>query len=173
MADRRLVVLRGPAGAGKSSLAEALRQELGYPAAAIDTDLFNWMIVPGESNKRVVYDNLCLLAESYLRYGYDVIVSGLILTHEEQGALAALRAKVGLLGGGYWDFYCHVPLDMAMRRSAERDRDVPAEWIHKWWHDAREDLSAVSWPVHELDMQRPLTVNVHEVTAVLSGTQPS
>jgi len=90
--------LRGPAGAGKSSLAEALRQELGYPAAAIDTDLFNWTIVPGESNKRVVYDNLCLLAESYLRYGYDVVISGLILTYEEQGALASLRAKAGLLG---------------------------------------------------------------------------
>jgi cytidylate kinase len=33
VADRRLVVLRGPAGVGKSSLAQALREELGYPTA--------------------------------------------------------------------------------------------------------------------------------------------
>ena len=82
--------------------------------------------MPGESTKRVVNDNGCLLAESYLRYGYDVVLSGLILTHEEQGALASRRAKAALPGGTYWDFFRHAPLDMAVRWSAGRGRDVPA-----------------------------------------------
>ncbi|WP_129668043.1 AAA family ATPase [Phytoactinopolyspora endophytica] len=167
MRERMLVVLRGPAGAGKSALAEALRDRLGYPAAAIDTDMFNWTTVPGESNKQVVYDNVCLLAESYLRHGYDVVLSGLIFSFEERGALASLRARGRLLGWSYWDFYCHVPLDVAKRRSADRARDVPAEFVEKWWHDARGDVSSVLWPVRELDMQRPVESNVEEIISLL------
>lgn len=169
MRRQQLVVLRGPAGVGKSTLAAALRDELGYPAAAVDTDMFNWAIVPGESNKQVVYENVCLLVESYLRHGYDVVVSGLIFGYEEQGALASLRAKAPLLGATYWDFYCHAPLDVAMRRSADRLYDVDAELVAIWWHEAREDVSSVPWSVRELDMQRPIETNVQEIMTLLAS----
>jgi predicted kinase len=167
---RRVVVLRGPAGVGKSTLAAALRDTLGYPTAAIDTDLFNWAIVPGESNKQVVYDNLGLLAESYLRYDYDVVISGLILTAEERGALASLRAKAGLLGGSYTEVYCHATLDTTLQRHADRGRDVDPALIEDWWHLARADVSAVPWKVHELDMEQPLAVNVQNVLRLLQRT---
>jgi predicted kinase len=167
MSRRRIVVLRGPAGAGKSTLAAALRDRLGYPTAAIDTDLFNWTMVPGELNKRVVYDNLCLLTESYLRYGYDVVLSGLILTDEEQGALAALRAKAEMLRGSYWDFYCHVPLDVALRRAAGRAKNVPASSIEQWWSAARADIERVPWLVWDLDMEQPVETNVAAIAALL------
>lgn len=167
MDRRRVVVLRGPAGVGKSTLANALRDALGYPTSAIDTDLFNWTVVPGESNKRVVYDNLGLLTESYLRYDYDVVISGLILTGEEQGALAALRAKTRLLGGGYWDFYCHAPLSVTLERHAARDRAVEVDLIEKWWHEARDDIAEVPWRVAELDMTRPLDANVGQILGQL------
>lgn len=161
------MVLRGPAGVGKSTLAAAVRDALGYPTAVIDTDMFNWTIVPGESNKRVVYDNVLLLAESYLRYGYDLVVSGLILSSEERGAIAALRAKAQLLGHGCWDFCCTAPLDVTFRRHLARGRDVPVELIEKWWHEAEADRATITWPVHELDMRLPVERNVRRILDLL------
>lgn len=92
MRRMRTIVLRGPGGAGKTTLGEALRSELGYPSALIDTDMFNWTTVPGQSNKRVVFDAVRSLAEVYLRNGYNVIVCGLILTNEECGGIELLAA---------------------------------------------------------------------------------
>lgn len=135
-----------------------------------DTDMFNWTTVPGESNKRVVHDNTCLLVESYLRYGYDVVLSGLILTYEEQGALASLRAKARMLGA-CWDFFCDAPLSVVLQRAAQRKRDVPSDLVEKWWHEARADVALVSWQVDRLDTRQPLERTVCVVSDVVDAVR--
>jgi len=121
--------------------------------------------VPGESSKRVVYDNVCLLAESYLRYGYDVVLSGLILTHEEQGALASRRAKQ----------LCWAEptgISIATRRSIWRcaGRQAETATSRRAGREvmAGRDVSLVPGPVRELEMRQPLAANVHQVIGVLS-----
>lgn len=42
--------------------------------AVVDTDLFQWEIVPGEPDKRLVFSNVLLLAHNYLRHGYDLVL---------------------------------------------------------------------------------------------------
>lgn len=86
-----VVALRGPAGAGKTTLAEAVREAAPGRAAIIDTDPFQWEIVPREPDKRLVYSNALLPAHNYLRNGYGVVLSGLIPTREEAGAMEELR----------------------------------------------------------------------------------
>ena len=51
------IILRGPAGAGKSVLAHEVQERCTTKTALIDTDIFNWTIVPGEDDKAVVYEN--------------------------------------------------------------------------------------------------------------------
>ena len=159
----RTIVLRGPGGAGKTTLGEGLRSALGYPSALIDTDMFNWMTVPGESNKRVVFDAVRSLAEVYIRNGYNVIVCGLILTDEDRGGVELLASASRFYGHSFDDFYCDVDLVTAVQRADARDRDIPAADIERWWAAAREDVENVPWPVHRLQMSRTITELVIDV----------
>ncbi|OIV39314.1 hypothetical protein BIV57_00235 [Mangrovactinospora gilvigrisea] len=162
-------VLRGPAGAGKTTLGEALRAELGYPCAHIDTDMFNWQTVPGEYNKRVVFDAMRSLAEVYLRNGYHVVVSGLILSSEDHGGVELLAAASRFYGHTFHDFYCGIDLGTALERAGARDREVPAENIEAWWSMAADDLARIPWNVHRLDMTRSVKALVGEVLAHARG----
>ena len=159
------VIIRGPAGAGKSTLARAVQAELSTKVAVIDTDIFNWQIVPGEEDKEVVYDNTVSLATHYIGYGYSVIIEGLILTGEEGGAIARLRRIARGDRATLADFYCSVPKAEAVRRSERRERQVSRDKISAWWDLAEEDKQNVEWPLIDIDM----TVEVSEsVSAVLA-----
>ncbi len=146
------IVFRGPAGAGKSTLAETVQRELSQKVAAIDTDIFNWRIVPGEDDKEVVYENVVTLAANYLRRGYSVVIEGLIITSEEMGAISTLRELATAGGATFLDFYCHVPRRIALRRNRGRDRGVSDQMIEEWWDLAEADKKNVQWPLVELDM---------------------
>jgi len=165
----RTIVLRGPGGAGKTTLGEALRSALGYPSALIDTDLFNWTTVPGESNKRVVFDAVRSLAEVYIRNGYNVIVAGLILTDEECGGIELLASASRFYGHTFHDFYCGVDLATAVERSNGRDREIPIADIERWWSAAEEDVENVRWPIYRLQMSRPVADLVTEVLGIADG----
>lgn len=169
----RTIVLRGPGGAGKTTLGEALRSALGYPSALIDTDLFNWTTVPGESNKRVVFDAVRSLAEVYIRNGYNVMVAGLILTDEECGGIELLASASRFYGHSFHDFYCEIDLATAVERSNSRDREIPAADIERWWSAAKNDVESVRWPVHHLDMLRPVADLVTEVLRVTDRGETS
>lgn len=163
----RTIVLRGPGGAGKTTLGEALRSALGYPTALIDTDLFNWTTVPGESNKRVVFDAVRSVAEVYIRNRYNVIVAGLILTDEERGGIELLASASRFYGHSFHDFYCDVDLATAVARSSDRDREIPAADIEWWWSAAKDDVEKVAWPIHRLQMSRPVAELVTELLGVV------
>ena len=150
------IILRGPAGSGKSTLAKEIQRRCRSKTAVIDTDIFNWSIVPGEDDKAVVYENVVTLASNYLRRNYNVIIEGLIISSEEQGALeqvrklAAERRAVGL------DFYCRVSKDVALGRNEGRGKGVEARQIEEWWDLAEADMANVSVPLIELDMETEL-----------------
>ena len=146
------IVLRGPAGAGKSTLARAVQQGLSQKVAAIDTDIFNWQIVPGEDDKELVYENIRVLAEKYLEHGSSVIVEGLIITSEERGTIAELRQLALSRGVVFIDFYCQVPKALAVQRNGERFKGVSQQMIEQWWELAEADKENVRWPLVKLDM---------------------
>lgn len=159
----RTIVLRGPGGAGKTTLGEALRAEFGYPSALIDTDMFSWTTVPGESNKRVVFEAMRSVAEIYIRNGYDVIVSGLILTDEDHGGIELLASASRFYGHSFHDFYCDVDLATAIERSNGRERNIPVADIERWWSAAKDDVKNVTWQVHRLQMARSVADLVSDV----------
>ena len=177
-----LVVLRGPAGVGKTTLAKSVQATAAQRVATIDTDLFNWDIVPGEPDKALVYHNLVMLAESYLRSRYSVIISGLILSSEEAGAMQKLRRFAASRGVIFLDFYCWASREVVVRRNRTRDKPVPETAVLRWWEQAELDKPNVAWELTTLDMRvalAPLTAQVLATVAaahrrlLARGTAPA
>ena len=88
-----VIVLRGPAGAGKSTLALAVQRALGYPTAHLDTDVLNWQFVPGEPNKYVVFNVLQQITSTYLAHGYHVVIAGTSRLAKRQGRSLPSRPR--------------------------------------------------------------------------------
>ena len=150
------IILRGPAGAGKSALAREIQVRCSSKTAVIGTDLFNWTIVPGEDDKAVVYENVVALARNYLHRGYNVMIEGLIISSEERGALEAVHQIAAAEDVPVVEFYCHVPKDVALKRSTERSKNVPSQTIEQWWDLAEADRASVQVQLIELDMTADL-----------------
>ncbi|MAG36141.1 MAG: hypothetical protein CL878_07850 [Dehalococcoidia bacterium] len=176
-----LITLRGPAGAGKTALAKSVQAAADQLVATIDSDLFNWEIVPGESDKALVYRNLVMLAENYLRGGYSVVVSGLIISSEEAGAMQKLRQFAASRGAVLLDFYCSASRDLVVQRNRTRYKQVPEAAVLRWWERAELDKPNVSWELITLDMSAELSSLTGQVLATVdaahgqllaSGTSP-
>ena len=176
-----LIVLRGPAGVGKTTLAKSVQAAADQRVATIDTDLFNWEIVPGEPDKALVYRNLAMLAESYLRSRYSVIISGLILSSEEAGAVHKLRRFAASRGVICLDFYCWASREVVVQRNRARDKQVPEAAVLRWWEQADLDKPNVAWELITLDMRAALAPLTDQVLATVeeahrqllaSGTTP-
>ena len=157
-----IVVLRGPPGAGKTTLAKEVQGSSRHRVATIDTDMFNWDTVPGESNKQVVYSNVFLLTRNYLLYGYSVVVSGLILSQEEAGAIQMLRSLASMHNFVFIDFYCDASIELCKKRNAERNKDISGEFIEHWWSVAENDYRTVA-DIRILNMDLPLSKNVDSI----------
>ena len=176
-----LMVLRGPAGVGKTTLAKSVQTTADQRVAAIDTDLFNWEIVPGEPDKALVYRNLVMLAENYLRSRYSVIISGLVISSEEAGAMQKLRRFAASRGVIFLDFYCWASREVVVQRNRARDKRVPEAAVLRWWEQAESDKPNVAWELTTLDMSAALTPLTGQVLATIdaahrqllaSGTTP-
>ena len=162
-----LIVLRGPAGVGKTTLAKSVQAAANQRIATIDTDLFNWEIVPGEPDKALVYRNLVMLAESYLRSRYSVIISGLILSSEEAGTMQELLRFAASRGVIFLDFYCWASREVVVRRNRTRDKPVPEAAVLRWWEQAELDKPNVAWEFVTLDMSAALALLTSQVLATV------
>ena len=140
-----------------------IRMALSAKVAVIDTDIFNWQIVPGEDDKDVVYENVVSLASAYMKHGYSVIVEGLILTDEENGAMARLRRVAAGRGVTFADFYCSIPKEEALCRAERRERRVSSDKISAWWDLAEADKRNVDRPLCEIDMTGDVSESVAAV----------
>lgn len=165
-----LIILRGPAGSGKTSLAKDIQDRVGEGLAVIDTDIFSWQVVPGEPNKRLVFGNIAMLAENYLQWDRNVVISGLILTAEEAGTIERLRKFCIDKGTRFRDFYCHAPRDLVVQRNKDRNKDVPESWVRHWSNEADRDKENVSWELNDLDMRKDINNLTQEVMSVVRST---
>ncbi|WP_285479534.1 kinase [Amycolatopsis sp. NBRC 101858] len=128
-----LVVLRGPSGAGKTTVATAVRARLGHGVALVQQDVLRRVVlrehdVPGGLNIALIA-TVCRFS---LDAGYHVILEG-ILTAARYGPM--LRRLAADHRGHTTFFYFDVPFAETVRRHATRPQaeEFTAEDMHGWY----------------------------------------
>ncbi len=87
-----ITLLTGPAACGKNSIAHAYATQFRERCAVIDTDLLRWMLrnphlapwptdppdSPAQAQHRLGIQHSCMLAESFVREGYEVVICDVV-----------------------------------------------------------------------------------------------
>jgi predicted kinase len=136
----RLIVLRGNSGAGKSTVARALREAYGRGVAWVSQDLIRRIILkekdrPGAANIGLIDQ----VARYSLDHGYHVVLDGIFYADRFEPMLAALnRDHLGVSRFYYLD----VSIGETLRRHATRPQAAefgPDDM--REWHRAGDLLS--------------------------------
>ncbi len=123
--QRRVVAIVGPPAAGKSTLAQALSQELGLQW--LDLDEVRVRVLPDSSqsleDREVAYRAMHLCAELLLAAGNDVI---LVATYSRTRPRLQLEHICSQAGAALFIVECVVPVELAVERYRNRRDNHPA-----------------------------------------------
>lgn len=148
---RRLIIIRGNSGSGKSTVARELQQRLGYGTALIEQNhirrkLLRVKDTPG--NPAIALINLN--ARYALDQGYDVIIEGIMSADRYRDMLQRL-----LTDYPHCVYYFDIPFDETLRRHQTRDKteefgDVE---MRRWWreYDVLSDDDRIISQAHSCD----------------------
>lgn len=133
LVERRLVVLRGNSGSGKSSTARRLRERLGRGVAWIEQDYLRRIVlrdrdVPGAANIGLI-DQTVRYA---LEHGYHAILEGLLDAGRYGSMLESLHDDYA---GRATFFYFDVSFEETARRHATRTKatDFGVDDMREWY----------------------------------------
>ncbi|MBP5186878.1 MAG: kinase [Clostridiales bacterium] len=130
---RKLVILRGNSGSGKSTVAKELQSMLGNNTMLISQDMVRREILKVSDGK----DTKALpLLKQLLRYGYDhsevVILEG-IMVADWYSPLFELA--VSLYGEDVYAYYFDLPFEETVKRHKTRSKagSFGEEAMKEWW----------------------------------------
>jgi predicted kinase len=156
----RLVVLRGNSGAGKSTVATALRDAYGRGLAWVSQDLIRRIILKDKDRPGAVNIGLIDQTARYcLDHGYHVVLDGIFYADRYEQMLAGLRQDHLGLSRFY---YLDVSLDETLRRHATRPQATefgPDDM--REWHKPRDLLTGIQEHVI------PETSTLQETTSLI------
>ncbi len=173
----RLVVVSGPPGAGKSTLANAIASHLGGTVASFDwlmsglrafPDLWTVVEQPLERQREIGWSLLSRVAQQQLSRGGSCVLD---LVAREQ-PLAAWRALATAHGARFHLVEC-ICSDARVHeaRVRGRERGIPA-WYELPWEDvatSRLRYVALGGPKLVLDAVDDLSANIEQALAFLEG----
>lgn len=128
-----MVVIRGNAGSGKSTVAADLQHYLGPGTANVGQDHFRRVVL--REHDVPDGDNIDLIASTVrhcLSIGYHVILEGILFS----GHYAPMiRELLSAHAGARYVFYIDVPLEETISRHEGRllGTDVPSEKLRRWY----------------------------------------
>ena len=135
MDNKKLVILRGNSGSGKSSVARALQRKLGR----------NTLIIPQDTVRREmlwVHDGVGTLALplllDLLKYGHEhceiTILEGILNAKWYQ---PLFQTAVDLFGENIFAYYYDLPFEETLKRHATKRNkfDFGEEEMRRWWNE--------------------------------------
>jgi predicted kinase len=134
-----LIIIRGNSGAGKSTVARAVRNAYGRGCALVDQDHLRRIVLREHDTGGLAARLITQTARIALDGGYHVIVEG-ILPSRHYGA--DLRALMRDHAGPAATYYLEVSLEESLRRHATRpDAPFGPDQMRAWYQ--AEDLLGV------------------------------
>lgn len=120
----KLIMIRGPAGTGKSAVSKILQKKLGNKTALIEMDKLYYDVLQNDTNHKMVLECAVKMADVFLKKEYNVILEGVFtvpfdkkkekLEHDKLFKLAKKhKTKLNI-------FFLDVSLDKAIERAAKR-----------------------------------------------------
>ena len=134
MTDKKLIIIRGNSGSGKSSVAKALQREFGRGTLVISQDTVRREMLHAHDG----FDNKAIpLLCDLLRYGHEncsiTILEG-ILNSEWYKPLFETAMK--LYGDNIFAYYYDIPFEETLRRHETKSGvNFGEEHMRKWWNE--------------------------------------
>lgn len=128
-----LIVLRGPSGSGKSSVARALRERYGYGLAWVEQDhvrrvLLREKDIPGGHNIGLIELNV----RYALQAGYVTVLEGIL----HAGRYGPMLERLHRDYGGHW-YYFTLPFEETVKRHATRPQaqEFSVDMMREWYQE--------------------------------------
>lgn len=137
----RLYVIRGNSGAGKTTLAHALRAALEPPTMVIEQDHFRRIVLKEKADAGSdAVELIRRVAEFGLHRGYTIIVEGILGSEKYGPMLVELMSRADRAAA----FYLDVSFEETLRRHATKEKaaEFGEPEMREWWRD--QDLLGVA-----------------------------
>ncbi len=88
---QHLIILRGPPGIGKSTIAKQLANHISGNVSVVGIDILRWEFIPNRSENfndhNLVYINLKDICKNTLNEGLSIIIEGILASKDKNGNL--------------------------------------------------------------------------------------
>lgn len=128
-----VIILRGPSGVGKSTIAHLIQEKLGKNWTVIDVDKFKHYMPmkEGQSNRaersKIAHDVSNFFAKQMYDKGYDVILEEMYKKTYNDVLVEFLETN----HMQYLKVYLDAPIDLVVERAKVREKEVPDDEIRR------------------------------------------
>ena len=134
---KRLIVIRGPPGAGKTSLSEDLFRKLPGKAWVLHKDWFQFHLMKELPNKgrgnAFELELVEAMAALLLRKGFTVIIDGVYGGPRGHLKLNRLKRIARTYRAKYLQVFLDVSLEKCIQRNLRRKKRIPESHLRKWY----------------------------------------
>lgn len=118
----KLILIRGPAGTGKSTVSKLLQKKLGEKTALIEMDHLYYTVLQNDVNHKMVLDAVISMADVFLKNNYNIIFEGVFTVPFNKQTNKLEHDQIFKLAKKYNIDLKIIFLDVSLETAIERDK---------------------------------------------------
>lgn len=131
--EKQLIIIRGGTSTGKTSISKYIQNKyIESNIAILCPDYFYYDVVPDSRGKNLVYENLKLLVENYLKNDYSVILEGLLTKLYEKYPKQIWEEIAKEYNTKVKFIYLDMDINEALKRHHDTNKNVTDEQATEW-----------------------------------------
>lgn len=131
MVMAHLVLIRGPAGSGKSTLSDKVGKRIKGNVVVLHKDLFHFQIP--QRGKVPVREILSLISEFLLSRNFSVVLDGLFGGATARKSILELKRIARRANAKFTLVFLDTNKDVCLERNRKRKKAIPVKDVHKWY----------------------------------------
>jgi len=126
-----LVLIRGPAGSGKSTLSDKVGKRIKGNVVVLHKDLFHFQIP--QKGELPVRELLSLISKFLLSRNFSVVLDGLFGGASAQKTISQLKRIARRGNAKFTLVFLDTSKDVCLERNRKRKKAIPIKDVHKWY----------------------------------------